>query len=131
MAAVEHEHHEWIQEIMAANRDLAQRMAQLGIQSEYDDTEDILFVTIGPPAEAYTETVGNAIGLRVDPTTLKLVGLEILHAQSVAVGLVIGAAILAIAMLIVSWKSRQTPEPVPAQLYENLAAKVYELAAAA
>ena len=85
MAALEREHREWIREIIAANGDLAQRMAQLGITSEYDENEDILFVTIGPPVEALTETVANCVGSRVDPDTLKLVGLEILHAQDVAI----------------------------------------------
>ena len=93
MPALEREHREWIQKIIAANGDLAQRMAELGIISEYDEDEDILFVTIGPPVEALTETVANCVGLRVDPDTLKLVGLEIMHAQAVARGLVVVGAI--------------------------------------
>ena len=96
MDALEHEHTALIQKIMATNGDLGSRMATLGVTSEYDVENDILFVAIGAPVAALTETIDNWIGLRVDPVTLKLVGLEILGARANAPSL----AILATRLLL-------------------------------
>ena len=82
MAALEREHREWLAEIRAANSDLEERLGALGITLDYDDERDILFCRFGPPTEALTESVDDLVYVRVDPDTLKIVGLEILHART-------------------------------------------------
>jgi hypothetical protein len=47
------------------------------VSSFYDREDDVLVITIGGPAEAITESVSNTFFLRVDPDTLKLVGIEV------------------------------------------------------
>jgi hypothetical protein len=131
MDALEHEHTALIQKIMATNGDLGSRMATLGVTSEYDVENDILFVAIGAPVAALTETIDNWIGLRVDPVTLKLVGLEILGARANAPSLAILTTRLLLLLAVTQWPAERRSEPVPVQLYEDLAASVRELATAA
>jgi hypothetical protein len=116
---------------MATNGDLGSRMATLGVTSEYEVENDILFVVIGAPVAALTETIDNWIGLRVDPVTLKLVGLEILGARANAPSLAILTTRLLLLLAVTQWPAERRSEPVPVQLYEDLAASVRELATAA
>jgi hypothetical protein len=128
MAALEREHVAWLREIWAANNDLAERMAALGVTSDLDADTDILFVTIGPPQEALTESVDDWLGLRVDPETLKIVGFEVLHAQAAALRTTGFFFVLGILFML---EKRRTQEPVPLSIYVQLAAGFRILAAAA
>ncbi|MGH2584432.1 MAG: hypothetical protein ACRDJE_05905 [Dehalococcoidia bacterium] len=72
------EHLAIIQEILDANQDLQERAASLGMLTVYDEEDDILRAIIGQPTEAATESIEHTIRLRVEPETLKLVGIEVL-----------------------------------------------------
>ena len=67
----------WLQEIWAANPDLSERMRALGVSLEIDEEADAVFLTIGPPSEALTESVDDIFCFRLEPETLKIVGVEI------------------------------------------------------
>lgn len=75
------EHEAWFQKIRDANQDLRERLITEGIAVYYDDEDDVLTLTVGEPREALTETVTNALALRVDPETLKYAGFEILSVR--------------------------------------------------
>ena len=77
MTALAQEHHEWLLHILAANQDLAERIQTLGVSVDYDEEDDALFITFGPPVEALTESLDGITYLRVDPDTLKIYGLEV------------------------------------------------------
>ena len=49
------------------------------ISTLHDREEDTFFLTIGNPQEAIYESVDNRLYLRLDPDTLKIVGVEIPH----------------------------------------------------
>lgn len=65
--------------IVERNRDLGERVGQLGLTLTYDDAEDTLTLTIGKPQEAVTESVDNRLFFRLDPETLAIVGIEVLN----------------------------------------------------
>ena len=77
MAELEREHREWIADIVARNQDLEERMRVLGVSVAIDEEDDALFLTIGPPTEALTESIDGLFYLRVEPDTLKVVGVEV------------------------------------------------------
>ena len=70
------EHAVWLRQVMAANNDLAERLDALGITVDYDDEDDALYLNIGPPTEALTTPVADEVYYRVEPDTLKIVGVE-------------------------------------------------------
>lgn len=63
--------------IFDANDDLPRRLATLEKKLVYDAEDDYFAIVIGPPVEAITESLANAILFRVEPETLKIVGIEI------------------------------------------------------
>jgi hypothetical protein len=73
-----HEHETIMAAIRAANDDLEARVLSLGLHVAYDRADDTLILTIGPLVEATTESIANTVLVRVDPDTLKCVGLEVL-----------------------------------------------------
>ena len=77
VARLAREHHDMLRAIFAANEDIRARVARLGVVAEYDADEDYFGLVIGGPAEATTESLANTILFRVEPQTLKLVGIEI------------------------------------------------------
>jgi hypothetical protein len=77
IARLAREHHDMLRALFAANDDLRDRVARLGVVAEYDPDEDYFGLVIGGPAEATTESLANTILFRVEPETLKLVGIEI------------------------------------------------------
>ena len=72
-----HEHEESLREVLRANDDLDVRLRTLSVGVFYDRDDDIFEVTLGDPQEAITESVRNQLSIRLDPDTLKIVGLEI------------------------------------------------------
>jgi hypothetical protein len=77
IAALAQEHAEAIRAIFDANDDLQDRLVGLDTELVYDPEDDYFAVLIGPPTDATTESIANCILLRVEPDTLKIVGLEI------------------------------------------------------
>ena len=77
MARLAREHHDLLRAIFAANEDTRDRVARLGVVAAYDPDEDYFGLVIGGPAEATIESLANTILFRVEPETLKLVGIEI------------------------------------------------------
>jgi hypothetical protein len=116
--------------IVEANGDLAVRLAQLGVAADYNPDLDIFMLTIGPPAEALTESIDNSIGVRVDPRTLKLVGLEILNLHGSMRNAAV-ACIVALVATILSPQAVPRPEGVVIDLHERLAGGIRELLPAA
>lgn len=76
LANLAREHAEMIDAIFSANADLSERMATLSKELVYDPEDDYFAIVIGPPVEATTETIANTIAFRVEPDTLKIVGIE-------------------------------------------------------
>ena len=72
-----HAHEESLREVLRANDDLDVRLRTLSVGVFYDRDDDIFEVTLGDPQEAITESVRNQLSIRLDPDTLKIVGLEI------------------------------------------------------
>ena len=63
--------------IKKANFDLGDRLEVEEIKLEYNPEADVLVITIGDPVPAITEPVIDDIMYRVEPDTLKVVGVEI------------------------------------------------------
>jgi hypothetical protein len=76
------EHAASLREVSAANRDLALRLTTLSVQVRHDRDDDTFVLTIGEPQEAITESVRNRLFYRLDPDTLKIVGIEIPHVSA-------------------------------------------------
>ncbi|MBM3942069.1 MAG: DUF2283 domain-containing protein [SAR202 cluster bacterium] len=65
------------EEIRRANVDLADRIEAERVTLDYNPEADVLTITIGEPQVAITEPLFDDIMYRVDPDTLKIVGIEI------------------------------------------------------
>lgn len=79
VADLEHEGDQSLDEVLRANQDLAVRLRELDPDIFYDREGDTFMVTLGEPQEALTESLaGGHLYIRVDPDTLKIVGIEIL-----------------------------------------------------
>jgi hypothetical protein len=76
------EHSASVRAIIDANLDLQDRLASSSLCVVHDRDEDLFTLTIGGPQEAITEGVRNRLYLRVDPDTLKIVGIEIPHVSA-------------------------------------------------
>jgi len=64
--------------VLNANEDLASRLRELSVCITYDRDGDTFILTLGEPQEALTESVDeNRLYVRIDPATLKIVGIEI------------------------------------------------------
>jgi len=64
--------------VLTANEDLAIRLRELSLGITYDRDDDTFILTLGEPQEALTESLdGSRLYIRVDPETLKIVGIEI------------------------------------------------------
>ncbi|HTE85395.1 MAG TPA: hypothetical protein VK821_11740 [Dehalococcoidia bacterium] len=74
---LQEEHVRSLEELIAANRDLGQRVLQLGVTAVLDRDDDVLILTIGKPQEAVAESIDNTLYFRADPRSLKIVGLEL------------------------------------------------------
>lgn len=77
LAAEQRERQKFFGEILAANRDLGERLKSLAVSAFYDPEDDLYGIVIGRPQEALTESVHNRLYIRLDPATLKVVGIEI------------------------------------------------------
>ena len=64
-------------EIVAANNDLFGEIEHRGIDLLYDEVLDTLFIEIGGPRTATNVHVDDDIMLRLDPSTMEVVGGEI------------------------------------------------------
>jgi len=73
------EHIDSVKKIIASNLDLQDRLASGSLCVMYDRDEDLFLLTIGEPQEAVTESVRNRLYFRVDPDSLRIVGIEIPH----------------------------------------------------
>src|SRR6266566_4837556 len=76
------EHLRSIEQLIAANRDLGQRVLQLGVTAVLDRDDDVLILTIGRPQEAVAESIDNTLYFRADPKSLKIVGVELCRFRS-------------------------------------------------
>lgn len=65
------------EEIRRANFDLAERIEAETITLDYNPEADVLTITIGEPTPAITEPLFDDIMYRIEPDTLKIVGIEI------------------------------------------------------
>ena len=65
-------------EISRVNFDLSDRIMAEGVTLDYNPEADLLTVTIGEPREAITEPLLDDVLYRVDPETMKIVGVEII-----------------------------------------------------
>jgi len=64
--------------VLQANEDLAARFRELSVYIAHDRDDDTFILTLGEPQEALTESLdGSRIYVRIDPDTLKIVGIEI------------------------------------------------------
>ena len=64
--------------VLHANEDLAVRLRGLSISITYDRDDDTFMLTLGDHREALTESVDESrLYIRIDPDTLKIVGVEI------------------------------------------------------
>jgi len=72
------ERNQLLQQIVAANADIDQRIRELGVTVCYDREDDVLLISIGAHTEAITESIEPGRLARLDPETLKIVGLEVL-----------------------------------------------------
>jgi hypothetical protein len=88
------EHAGKLAELLAANWDLADRLQALGARAVYDAEYDLLYVPIGEPAEAITDSIDNVVGLRVEPVSRKLLGFEIVSVRGLLDRGPAGAALL-------------------------------------
>lgn len=68
----------FLKNVLEENRDLTSRLQQLSVTIAYDRDDDTFLVTLGEPQEALTESLaGGHLYLRVDPESLKIMGIEI------------------------------------------------------
>ena len=65
------------EEIRKANFDLGERIEAEGVTFDYNPEADVVSIIIGKPADAVTEPLIDDIMYRLDPETLKVVGVEI------------------------------------------------------
>jgi hypothetical protein len=77
IARLAQEHAESIRAIFAANDDLGGRLEAAKKDLVYDPDDDYFAIMIDGPAEAITESFANSIVFRVEPGTLKILGIEI------------------------------------------------------
>lgn len=73
------QHADVLTRIAEANQDLNERARELPVRAEYDLDDDTLILAIGEEQEALSPSVDNELFLRVDPDTLKIIGVELLH----------------------------------------------------
>ena len=66
-----------IEDIRRANFDLGERVESEELSLDYNPEADVLTITVGEPRSAITEPLLDDILYRVDPDTLKIVGIEI------------------------------------------------------
>ncbi|MGI8553445.1 MAG: hypothetical protein ACR2PL_22075 [Dehalococcoidia bacterium] len=66
-------------QILAVNQDLPERIRRLGMRTIYDLDDDTVIVRIGEEQEALSPSIQNELFLRVDPGSLKIVGAELTH----------------------------------------------------
>lgn len=68
----------FLKSVLHANEDLAARFRELSVCIVYDRADDTFMLTLGEPREALTESLdGSRLYIRIDPDTLKIVGIEI------------------------------------------------------
>jgi hypothetical protein len=109
------------------NADLSERLAHLGITAEYDPDPDILFLTLGAPQPAITESLDNWIGLRLEPATWKLVGIDLLNLKAARPD-EIGAVMRLLAEAVTLGECRHSGStPMPAA--QQVASAIWELSA--
>jgi uncharacterized protein YuzE len=65
-------------DFLRANADFERRAESLKVTVTYDDEFDIFLLALGEPQQAITEELGDGLQVRLDPTSLKIVGFEIL-----------------------------------------------------
>jgi uncharacterized protein YuzE len=133
LAELGREHHAWMQQILEKNKDLAERIGRLGLTTEFDQEADVVYHTIGPPTEALTESLDGEIYIRVEPDTLKIVGLEVWGFSEQSPTYQVGVTLFMLAMMVIGAVKQvptATPAPQPAPP-QRLAEKIQELLAAA
>jgi hypothetical protein len=66
-------------QVARLNGDLLQRLVEEGLTITYDEDGDTLFLTIGRGVPALTEFVTYGIHVRIEPESLRIVGVDILQ----------------------------------------------------
>ena len=64
-------------QLYEANRDYIDRIKRVGLFAIYDSVLDTMFLEIGEPTEAFNEHLADNIYIRIAPTTLQIVAIEI------------------------------------------------------
>lgn len=68
----------FLKSVLQANEDLAARVRELSVGIVYDRDDEQFMLTLGETQEALTESLdGGRLYIRIDPDTLKIVGIEI------------------------------------------------------
>jgi hypothetical protein len=70
------------EEFTRANINLSERLFNEGVSIDYDQDVDTLFLTIGQGSEAVSEQLVDGIFLRIEPSSLKVVGYTFLRFSS-------------------------------------------------
>jgi hypothetical protein len=65
------------EQVNKGNTDITDRMLSEGLKFSYNSEADVLSIIIGAPRAAITEPLVDDIMYRVEPATLKIVGIEI------------------------------------------------------
>ncbi len=107
------------------NGDLPERLARLGITMEYDPDPDILLLTLGAPQPAITESIDNWIGLRLEPVTWKLLGMDLLNLRASRPAEI--GAVVHLLCKAATLGERRDSGPAPTQVAEQVAAAIWEL----
>jgi len=68
-----------MRQVAMLNNDLLQRLTDEGVTFTYDEDGDSLFLTIGPGVAALTEHIVYGIYVRIEPESLRIVGIDILQ----------------------------------------------------
>ena len=83
VAALRREHTAVLRNILGSNDDLFERVRKAGIVEDYDREGDILYLWLGGPQPASSESVDGLLYLRVDPESSRIVGIELEHAREI------------------------------------------------
>jgi uncharacterized protein YuzE len=117
-AALEREHRDSLAAILNANQDLAERIQRLGVTADYDPSDDVLYISIGPSTAAVAESIDNTIFLRVEPDTLKLASIEVWGVRSAAPT---DSKVVALLLDLVHRAGAPAPERLAADIRELIA----------
>ena len=78
---------ELLTKLREANQDFFSGQPTAPTEMDYDEAEDVLYISVGEPRLALTLNVGDGLMLRYEPETMKLVGFTVTSFQEHFIGL--------------------------------------------